>query len=170
MHSIRTDFGFNLLHRASKLKTGIIEKVWWLLLVFRICEFSFPQYFCCFFYAVNRDGDIVRESFSVKFMLHSLWYTSVIYVFPMWSSVFVLCWFFSQPYVNITWITGHIHRSIVDNIYPTCEYVEMAKKKIPYQLHWVAYFCEMWSKEFIYRAFNWSVKILLMNRDEDPPF
>ena len=72
MHSIRTDFGFNLLHRASKLKTGIIEKVWWLLLVFRICEFSFPQYFCCFFYAVNRDGDIVRESFSVKFILHSL--------------------------------------------------------------------------------------------------
>jgi hypothetical protein len=27
----------------------------------------------------------------------------------------------------------------------------------------------MWSEEFIYRAFNWSVKILLINRDEDPP-
>jgi hypothetical protein len=89
--------------------------------------------------------------------------------FPMWSFVFVLCCFFSQPDVNITWITGHIHRSIVDKIDPTSEDVEMAKK-IPYQLHWVTYFCEMWSEEFIYRSFNWSVKILLMNRDEDPPF
>jgi hypothetical protein len=26
MHSIRTDFGFNLLHSASKLKSGVIEK------------------------------------------------------------------------------------------------------------------------------------------------
>ena len=26
MHSIRTDFGFNLLHSASKLKRGVIEK------------------------------------------------------------------------------------------------------------------------------------------------
>jgi hypothetical protein len=25
MHSIRTDFGFNLLHSASKLKRGVIE-------------------------------------------------------------------------------------------------------------------------------------------------
>jgi hypothetical protein len=27
MHSIRTDFGFNLLHSASKLKRGVIEKI-----------------------------------------------------------------------------------------------------------------------------------------------
>jgi hypothetical protein len=39
----------------------------------------------------------------------------------------------------------------------------MIHEQIPYQLHWVTYFCEMWSEEFIYRAFNWSVKILLMN-------
>jgi hypothetical protein len=26
MHSIRTDFGFNLLRSASKLKRGVIEK------------------------------------------------------------------------------------------------------------------------------------------------
>jgi hypothetical protein len=51
-------------------------------------------------------------------------------------------------YVNITWITGHIHRSIVDKIDPTSEDVEMGKKT-PYQLHWVTYFCEMWSEEFI---------------------
>jgi hypothetical protein len=68
MHSIE----FNLLHSESNLKRGVIEKVWWVLLVFRIREFSFPQYFCWFFFPVNRDGDIVRESFSVKFILHSL--------------------------------------------------------------------------------------------------
>ena len=61
MHSIRTDFGFNLLCSASKLKRGVIEQIWWVLLIFRIREFSFPQYFCWFFFAVNRDGDIVRE-------------------------------------------------------------------------------------------------------------
>ena len=49
MHSIRTDFGCNLLRTSSKLKTGVIEKNWWVLLVFRIREFSFPQYFCDFF-------------------------------------------------------------------------------------------------------------------------
>jgi hypothetical protein len=36
MHSIRTDFGFYLLQSASKLKRGVIEKKWWVLLVFRI--------------------------------------------------------------------------------------------------------------------------------------
>jgi hypothetical protein len=36
MHSIRTDFEFNLLHSASKLKRGVIGKKWWVLLVFRI--------------------------------------------------------------------------------------------------------------------------------------
>jgi hypothetical protein len=162
MHSIRTDFGFNLLHSASKLKRGVIEKKWWVLLVFHI---FLPPIFLLVFFAVNRDGDIVRESFSVKFILHSLWYTPLVYVFMnFFFQCDLLCLFFvvffSQPDVNITWITGHIHRSIVDKIDPTSEYVEMAKKKKPYQLHWVTYFCEMWSKEFIYRAFNWSVKIL----------
>jgi hypothetical protein len=44
--------------------------------------------------------------------------------------MFLVDFFFSQPDVNITWITGHIHRSIVDKIDPTSEYVEMVKKKI----------------------------------------
>ena len=49
--------------------------------------------------------------------------------FSMWSSVYVLCWFFfSQPDVNITWITGCIHRSILDKIDLTSEYVEMVNK------------------------------------------
>ena len=67
MHSIRTDFGFNLLHSASKYKRGVKcekknGKCFW------FSVFSFLQYFCSFFFAVNRDGDIVRESFSVKFI------------------------------------------------------------------------------------------------------
>jgi hypothetical protein len=43
----------------------------------------------------------------------------------------LLCLFFvfSQPdVVNITWITAHIHRSIVDKIEPTSKDVEMVKK------------------------------------------
>ena len=44
--------------------------------------------------------------------------------------------FFPQTDVNITWITGHIHHSIVDKIDLTSEYVEMAKKKYHYiRLH-----------------------------------
>ena len=55
---------------------------------------------------------------------------------------FVLC--FSQLHVvNITRITGHIHRSIVDQIEPTGEDVEMVKKYLIYDI-----------KGLIYGAFN----------------
>ena len=75
---------------------------------------------------------VMGESFSVKFILHSLWYTPLVYVFMnLFFQCDLLClffvWFFSQPDVNITWITGHIHHSIVDKIEPTSEYVEMVK-------------------------------------------
>ena len=66
MHSIRTDFGFNLLHSASKLKRGVIENK--MVGAFGFPYFPFPNIFVGFFFAVNRDGDIVRESFSVKFI------------------------------------------------------------------------------------------------------
>ena len=104
-----------------------------MFLVFRIRGFFFPNILLLFF-AVNLDGDIIRESFSVKFILKFFMiYASRLRFyepfFSMWSSVYVLCWFFfSQPDVNITWITGHIHRSIVDKIDTTSEYVEMVKK------------------------------------------
>ena len=92
-----------------------------------------PQYFLLVFFALHLDGDIVRESFSVKFILHSLWYTPLVYVFMnLFFQCGLLCMFFvdffSQPDVNITWITGHIHRSIVDKIDPTSEDVERVKK------------------------------------------
>ena len=115
---------------------------------------------------MNRDGDIVRESFSVKFILHSLWYTPLVYVFMnLFSNV--LWFFFSQPDVNITWITRHIHRSIVDKIDPTCEYVEMEQKK---PLSITLGYIFLWNviRRIYLPCFNWSVKILLMNRDEDP--
>ena len=121
-----------MLRSASKLKRGVIEGTggcfWFSVFV----GFS-SQYFLLFFFAVNLDGDIVRESFSVKFILHCLWYTPLVYVLMnlFFNVVFCACSlliFFSQPNVNITWITGHIHRSIVDKIDLTSEYVEMVKK------------------------------------------
>ena len=159
---------------ASRLKRGVIEQNWWVLLIFRIREFSFPQYFCFVFFAVNRDGDIVRESFSVKFILHSLWYTPLVYVFLnlffQCDLVFVLCFFFSQPDVNITWITGHIHRSIVDKIDPTSEYVEKAKKK-KYLINYIGLHF-LWNviRRIYLPCLQFISKTLLMNRDEDPPF
>jgi hypothetical protein len=133
-------------------------------------NFPSPNIFFCFF-AVNRDGDIVRESFSVKFILHSLWYTLLVYVFLnlffQCDLVFVLCFFFSQPDVNITWITGHIHRSIVDKIDPTSEYVEMATTKNTLSITLGYIF--LWNVIYL-PCLQFISKTLLMNRDEDPPF
>jgi hypothetical protein len=93
---------------------------------------SSPIFFVGFF-AVNLDRDIVRESFSVKYILHSLWFTRLVYVLMnFFFQCGLLCLFFvkcfSQPdVVNITWITGHIHRSIVEKIDSTSEDVERVK-------------------------------------------
>ena len=53
---------------ASKLKRGVIDGSDGLFWFFMIVDFSSPLYIVGF---VNRDEDIVRESFSVKFILHS---------------------------------------------------------------------------------------------------
>ena len=137
---------------ASKLKRGVIERTgggfWFSVLV----DFSSPIFFVGFFSCESWWGHCPWIVFSQIYFTFFMIYASRLRFyepfFSMWSSVFVLCWFFFQPDVNITWITGHIHRSIVDKIDPTSEYVEMVKKKIHYQLHWVTYFCEMWSEEF----------------------
>ena len=126
MHSIRTDFGFNLLRSASKLKRGVIEKKWWVLLVFRIREFSFLQYFCCVFFAIKRDGDIVRESFSVIFILHSLWYTPLVYVFMnLFFQCDLLCLYF-VVFFSLNQMS--ILHELLDKIDTTSEYVEMVNK------------------------------------------
>ena len=100
---------------------------WWVILVIHDPRFFFPNDFCWFSYAVNHDKDSFCE-----FILHSSWYTPIVYVFV---NLFVQCdllclfaLFFSQPdVVNITRITGLIHRSIVDKIDPTSKDVEMVK-------------------------------------------
>jgi hypothetical protein len=122
-------------------------------LVFRIRGFFFPNIFCWFFLLWILMGTLSVNRFQshLFYILYDIRLSSTF----LWTFFFhcsLLCLFFvdffpSQPDVNITWITGHIHRSIVDKIDPTSEYVEMVKKNIHY--HWVTYFCEMWSEEFI---------------------
>ena len=63
--------------------------------------------------------------------------------------LFSVVFFFLNLILNMTWITGHIHRSIVDKIDSTSE-----------DIHWVKYIF-LWNvnrTECICRAFNWSVK------------
>ena len=57
-----------------------------MFLVFCIRGFFFPIIFCCFFF--------VRKLFSVKFILHSLWYMPLVYVFVnlfFFNVVFCVC-------------------------------------------------------------------------------
>ena len=106
-----------------------------MILLFRIRGFFFPNIFLLFFFAANLDGDIVVNRFqsNLFYILYDIRLSSTF----LWTFFFqcgLLCmflvdFFFSQPDVNITWITGHIHRSIVDKIDPTSEYVEMVKQK-----------------------------------------
>ena len=138
----------------------IKERCNWVILVFR--DFSSPIFFVGFYVPWIVMRTLFGNSFQSN-LFYSSWYTPLVYVsVNFFFQCGLLCLFFivffpSQPdVVNITWIIGYIHRSIVDKIDPTSEDVE--RVKIPYQLHWVTYFCEMWSEEFIYRAFNWSVK------------
>ena len=96
MHSIRTDFGFNLLHSASKLKRGVIEKK--MVGAFGFPYFPSPNIF--FFFAVN------RESFSVKYFTFFMIYASRLRFCENNFQCDLLCLFFvfifSQPDVNIT--------------------------------------------------------------------
>ena len=123
MHSIRTDFGFNLWRSASKLKRSVIENNWWVLLVFAY------SWIFLFFRWVFFLPWIVMETLSVNHFQSNLFYilygirvsSTFLWTF-LFNVIFCVC---SQPDVNITWNTGHIHRSIVDKIEPTSEYVEM---------------------------------------------
>ena len=89
MHSIRTDFGFNLLHSASKLKRGVIEKIggcfWFPVFV----NFSSPNIFVGFFFC--------RESWwggtlSVNYFQSNLFY--ILYDIRL-SSTFLWTFFFN---------------------------------------------------------------------------
>ena len=135
--------------------------------------FSSPI-FCVGFFAVNRDGDIVRESFSVKidFTFFMIFASRLRFNKPFCFQCGLLCLFFVWLFffstdVNNTCITGHIHRSIVVKMDPTSEYVEMVKHSLSITLGYIF----LWN---VIRSIYLpclqliSKKILLMNRDEYP--
>jgi hypothetical protein len=147
---------------------------WWVILVFRIREFFLPQYFVLVFFAVNRYGDIVRESFSVKidFTFFMIFASRLRFYKPFCFQCCLLCLFFVWLFffstdVNNTWITGHIHRSIVVKMEPTSEYVEMVKHSLSNTLGYIF----LWN---VIRSIYLpclqliSKQILLINRDEYP--
>ena len=104
-----------------------------MFLVFRIRGFFSPNIFFCFF-AVNLSwGHCPWIVFSQIYFTFFMIYASRLRFYELFFQCDLLClffvdFFFSQPDINNTWITGHIHRSIVDKIDPTSEYVEMVKK------------------------------------------
>jgi hypothetical protein len=69
-----------------------------------------------------RTLSVNRFQSNLFYILHDIRLSSTFYE-PFFHVVFCVCsfvFFFSQPdVVNITWITGRIHRSIVDKIDPT---------------------------------------------------
>ena len=122
-HTIRTDFGFNLLHSASKLKKDVIEGTGELFWFFVIVDFSSPIFLLVFMCRETWWGHCPCIVFSqICFILLCLFFVG----------------FFSQPdVVNITWFTGHIHCSIVDKIDPTSEDVERVKNTFSITLGYI---------------------------------
>ena len=145
-----------------------------MFLVFGILQFFFHNIFFGFFFNVKHvmgTLSVNRFQSNLFYILYDIRLSSTFLWTFYFNVIFCVCslLLFSNPDVNITQITGHIHRSIVDKIDPISEYVEMLKE-IPYQLNWVTYFCEMCCEEFIYRAFNWSVKNTFDEPWRGPPF
>jgi len=134
MHSIRNDFGFNLLRSASKLKSCVIEGTGGLFWFSMIVDFSFPIVFVGFYVSriVMRYCPWIVFS-QIYFTFFMIYASRLRFCEPFFFNVvFCVCsllFFFLNPdLVSITWITGHTHRSIVDKIDPTSEDVEMVKK------------------------------------------
>ena len=147
---------------------------WWVILVFRIREFFLPQYFVLVFLPWIVMGTLSVNHFQSKLISHFSWYSPLVYVFItlfVFNVVFCVCslfdCFFFSTDVNNTWITGHIHRSIVVKMDPTSEYVEMIKHSLSITLGYIF----LWN---VIRSFYLpclqliSRKILFMNRDEYP--
>jgi hypothetical protein len=119
------------LRSASKLKRSVIEGTGGLFWFSVIVDFSSP-----IFFVGSYVPWIVMRTLSVNlfYIFHDIRLSSTFLwtFFSMWSSVFVLRFcFFLNLMLNMTWITGHIHRSIVDKIDSTSE-----------DIHWVKYICE----------------------------
>jgi hypothetical protein len=122
------------LRSASKLKRGVIKRTGGLFWFSVIVDFSSPIFFWIFYvpWIVLRTLFVNRFQSILFYILHDI---CLVYVFVnlFFNVVFCVCslfFFLSQPdLVNITWITGNTHCSIVDKIDPTSEDVEMIKKK-----------------------------------------
>ena len=116
------------MRSASKLKRGVIEGTGGLFWFSVIVSFS-----SSIFFVGSYVPWIVMRTLSVNLfdIFHDIRLSSTLLwtFFSMWSSVFVLRFcFFLNLMLNMTWITGHIHRSIVDKIDSTSE-----------DIHWVKY-------------------------------
>jgi hypothetical protein len=120
MHIIWTDFGFNLLRSASKLKRGVIVGIGGLIWFSVFVNFLSPIFVVVFIlpWIVMGTLSVNRFQSNLFYILHDIRLSSTFLWAIFFNVVFLSLFFvfFSQPDVNITWITGHIHRSIVDRI------------------------------------------------------
>ena len=157
-HTIKTDFGFNLLHTASKLKRGVIEGTIELFSFSVIVDFSSPIFFVGFYLSwIIRTLSVNRFQSKLFYILRDtrlsspfLWY---FFQCGLLCLYFVGFFFFLSTRCRQYYMNYWTHPPL--NCW-TSEDVE--RVKIPYQLHWVTYFCEMWSEECISSVCNWSVK------------
>ena len=120
MHSIRTDFGFNLLRTSSKLKTGVIEKKLVGAFDFPYSWIFLPPIFLWVFFlpwimmrtlSVNHfQSNWFYILYDIRLSSTFLWTFFSIVIFCVCSLLFVL----NPMSILHEWL-----------------------KKIPYQLHWV---------------------------------
>ena len=90
---------------------------WWVISFFVIMDFSSPIFFVGFYLP---------------------WIIRTLSVNRFQSKLFYILRDISQPdVVNITWIIGHIHRSIVDKIDLTSEDVERVKNTLSITLGYI---------------------------------
>ena len=159
---------------ASNLKICVIEGNGGLFWFFVYVNFFFPNILCWFFLPWIVMGTLSVNHFQSKLILHFSWYSPLVYVFInlfVFNVVFCVCSLFDCVFfstdVNNTWITGHIHRSIVVKMEPTSEYVEMVKHSLSNTLGYIF----LWN---VIRSIYLpclqliSKQILLINRDEYP--
>ena len=137
-----------------------------MFLVFRIRGFFFPNIFCCFFLlwilmgtlSVNRfQSNLCYILYDIRLSSTFLWTFFFNVVFCVCSLLIFSLSIRCQYYMN--------YWTIVDKIDPTSEYVEMVKKKYIINYTGLHIFVKCDQKNLFNRK-----KIVLMNRDEDPPF
>jgi hypothetical protein len=125
MHSIRTDFGFNLLCSASKLKRGVTEKKLVGAFGFPYSWIFLPPILLVFFLPW-----IVMGTLSVNHFQSNLFY--ILYDIRL-SSTFLWTFFFNVIFCVCSLLFFFLNpmsilHELLDKIDTTSEYVEMVKK------------------------------------------